>query len=128
LTTNPAKEDWIDRARHADVWSVLDRVAQHGLKLRGGRAVGPCPACGGKDRFSVDKRKNVFYCRRSDKGGDAIALVQYLQGADFLGAVEIITGEAPPDGAATVTQDPALLLARRAERDRDDARLPAKGN
>lgn len=118
---NPAKDDWIDRARRADVWAVLGRVSKVGkLKLRGGKAVGPCPACGGTDRFSVDRHKNVFFCRRSGKGGDAIALVQYLEGADFLGAVEIITGEAPPDGASNVKHDPELLAARCLERDRED--------
>ncbi len=99
MTFDPAMDDWVNRARAADIWSVLDRLpVPHTLKLRGHKTVGPCPACGGHDRFSMDRRKGIFFCRRSATGGDAIALVQYLTGADFFGAVETITGEAPPRG------------------------------
>ena len=51
----------------------------------------------------------------SAKGGDAIALVQYLNGADFLGAVEEITGRPPPDGRNGVTADPQLMAAQAAQ-------------
>lgn len=53
----------------------------------------PCPNCGGRDRFSLDKQKNVFLCRASGSGGDPIALVQHVHGVSFADAVEQLTGE-----------------------------------
>lgn len=114
---DPATEDWINRARGADLWAVLNQVApHHAVKPRARRGCGPCPVCGGKDRFSIDGVKGLFLCRKSAVGGDAIALVQYVTGANFLGAVEIITGEGPPkreQRGEVRRADPALIEQRR---------------
>lgn len=74
---------------------IMDELERRGVKLRrsGAEMVGPCPACGGEDRFAVNLRKNVFHCRKAGAGGDAIAMVQYIDGCDFLRAVELLTGE-----------------------------------
>jgi hypothetical protein len=130
---SPAMEDWIDRARRADIWRVLDKVAHgHNVKRRGNlKGVGPCPACGGKDRFSIDGRKGLFYCRKAAAGGDAIALVEYLTGANFLGACEIINGEAPPEvkpGEEVKREDPVLIEKRRREAEADAHRREAEQN
>lgn len=53
----------------------------------------PCPLCGGRDRFSIDRAKNVFLCRPSGTGGDPIALVQHVHGMSFGEAIELLTGE-----------------------------------
>ena len=46
-----------------------------GIKLRGKvERVGPCPNCGGHDRFAINIRKQVWNCRGCHKGGDRIAL------------------------------------------------------
>ncbi|ACK51134.1 putative DNA primase [Methylocella silvestris BL2] len=66
----------------------------------------PCPGCGGRDRFAVNLRKNVWYCRASGIGGDAIALAQHIDGSSFLVAVETILGELPP-GLGPVEYDEA---------------------
>jgi hypothetical protein len=55
----------------------------------------PCPFCGGRDRFSIDKAKNVFLCRASGAGGDPIALVQHVHQCSFAEAIEQLTGEKP---------------------------------
>ncbi|KQU77729.1 hypothetical protein ASD12_18185 [Mesorhizobium sp. Root102] len=55
----------------------------------------PCPVCGGRDRFSIDKAKNVFLCRTSTAGGDPIALVQHVHQCSFAEAIEQLTGEKP---------------------------------
>jgi len=112
-----AMDDWANRARAASVWDTLNLVASgHRVKLRGRKAVGPCPDCGGHDRFSVDLAKNLFFCRKSGTGGDAIDLVRYVLRVDFLGAVEFITGEAPPNwtqgGPRGQVPDPAVLAER----------------
>ena len=40
------------------------KAAELGLKRRGTELVGPCPSCGGSDRFHVRLRDGVFGCRR----------------------------------------------------------------
>lgn len=127
---DPAVEDWIERARRADIWTVLNQVApHHAVKVRGRKGHGPCPACGGRDRFSIDRTKNLFYCRAAAKGGDAIALVEYLTGANFLGACEIVTGEAMPPRAASQAEvrgaDAALMAEREALRLKQQAEAAA---
>ena len=55
----PTMADW--RARAGDL-----RLKQFGQAL-----VGPCPACGGRDRFSVKKGRDgrpLVYCRHCDPG------------------------------------------------------------
>lgn len=106
---------WVDAARAVP---VADVIAGRGIPLAGGgrdEMVGPCPVCGGTDRFSINTRKNVFFCRGSGRGGDAIALTEYLDGADFLAACETLTGAAPPRGEGT-RLSPEQLAAREAER------------
>ncbi|MFG1465237.1 CHC2 zinc finger domain-containing protein [Xanthobacter sp. DSM 24535] len=107
---DPDFDAWVDDARAVTVAEV---VAQRGIRLGKGAVerVGPCPVCGGTDRFGINTRKNVFFCRGAGQGGDAIALVQYLDGADFLGACETLTGRAPLRGEGT-RASPEELAAR----------------
>ena len=107
-----AFRDWADRARAVAVVDAL-ALLPHGVKRRGNQMVGPCPACGGHDRFSVHLARNLWHCRASKKGGDAIALIQYVEGVDFLGAVERLTGEACPTGEKGQKPDLALMQKRR---------------
>lgn len=86
--------DIIDKARDKSIVDVaLALGADKGVKVDE-RGV-PCPGCGGTDRFSVDKVKNVFLCRASGTGGDPIALVQHVHGISFGDAIEQLTGEKP---------------------------------
>jgi hypothetical protein len=81
----------IERARAVPIEGELVR---RNIKLRGGvERWGPCPRCGGVDRFSINRRKQVFNCRGCRQGGDIIALVQHLDGCSFGGAIELLTGE-----------------------------------
>ena len=80
----------IDRARQSDILAVAQRYGA--LKRAGaGEHVGPCPVCGGKDRFSVNVKKQLWNCRGCGKGGDAIALVRHVDGVTFAQAVERLT-------------------------------------
>jgi phage/plasmid primase-like uncharacterized protein len=85
----------IERARAA---RIEDIIAARNIKLRrsGAELIGPCPICGGDDRFSVNPKKQVFNCRGCDEGGDAIKLIQFLDHVDFLHALETLTGQMPP--------------------------------
>jgi phage/plasmid primase-like uncharacterized protein len=69
-----------------------DEIARRGIRLRGKvERVGPCPACGGTDRFSINTRKQLFNCRAFG-GGDVIAMVQHLDGCDFVEAIRALAG------------------------------------
>jgi hypothetical protein len=87
---------WKAKARAVPIENEL---ARRGVKLRGKvERDGPCPKCGGDDRFSINTTKQVFNCRGCQTGGDVIALVQHLDGVDFNGACTTLTGEPPPNG------------------------------
>jgi hypothetical protein len=88
---------WIETARARDIHDVAIQFGCQ-LKREGHEWVGPCPVCGGKDRFAVNQHKRVFNCRGSEDGkGDCIALVMHVHGCDFLEAVERINGTPRPD-------------------------------
>ncbi len=62
---------------------------------------GPCPACGGRDRFRYDDKdgRGTFLCSQCGSG-DGFTLLQKLHGWDFKAAaerVEEIVGKAPID-------------------------------
>jgi hypothetical protein len=53
------------------------------LVRRGSERCGPCPVCGGQDRFSINIKKQVWNCRGCRKGGDVIDLVRHLEGVGY---------------------------------------------
>jgi DNA primase len=73
-----------------DAMGLLDMVGRAGVEMKkvattkGGEYAGPCPGCGGSDRFRcwpVDREgRGSYWCRQCGKGGDD---VQFL--VDFLG-------------------------------------------
>jgi DNA primase len=94
MIMSAAFDAWAERARAVRIEAEIER---RGIKLRGGsERVGPCPKCGGEDRFSINISKQFFNCRGCDKGGDVIALVEHLDGVDFIAAGTALTGEPPP--------------------------------
>ena len=109
---NAAFEQAKRKAREAN---ILDVARRHGalsrLKKIGVEYVGPCPSCGGEDRFGINPHKigkngkpGLFVCRRCDEGGDAIDLERFLSGTKFRDAVQKLNGapivEADPGEAA----------------------------
>jgi hypothetical protein len=105
------------KAREAD---ILDVARRHGLlsglKKVGDEHIGPCPQCGGEDRFAINPRKvgkngkpGLFVCRQCREGGDAIDLERFLSGTKFKDAVKDLSG------ASTVEEDPGEA-ARRARK------------
>jgi DNA primase len=91
----PAFEARVERARNVPIERELER---RGVRLRGtGRdRVGPCPNCGGDDRFGICTAKQVFNCRVCGTGGNVIKLVEHLDGVDFITACTMLAGEPPP--------------------------------
>jgi hypothetical protein len=94
MTPDPAREAWINRARAVP---LMDEVERRGIKLKrvGVEYVGPCPLCGGDDRFAINADKAVWNCRGCTKGGDVIALVMWLDGSTFPEACTTLAGEKP---------------------------------
>jgi Toprim domain len=114
---------------------VEDEADRRGLKLRKiapSERAGPCPKCGGRDRFSINVRKQVFFCRGSG-GGDVIAMVQHMDGRSFREAVEFLTGERTAEAkpranqAPTPVPEPEDVAEARHERDLASARRIVAG-
>jgi hypothetical protein len=103
---------------------IEDELGRRGIRLRrvGAEWIGPCPACGGRDRFSVNRRKQVFNCRGAG-GGGVIDLVMHLDGCDFASAVAILTGinlDRGKSPSPPVRPDPAKMAAARAKAEEAD--------
>lgn len=63
-----------------------------GLKRMGVEYTGPCPQCGGNDRFSINTRKGLFLCRQCNGKGGSVALVMFVRGCTFPQALEWMCG------------------------------------
>ena len=117
---SPAFDAWVERARQTSCRAELERRGVWSRKMLGDAGV-PCPGCGGRDRFAVNLRKDLWTCRKSGTGGDAIALVRHLDDCSFMVAVEILTGEPPPEGDGESAAERAARAARLEARAKADA-------
>ncbi len=96
-------QQWEDYKVKANKTPLLVAAQKCGAVLkRGGKEhTGPCPACGGTDRFSVNPVKQKWNCRGAGGGGDAIGIMMHCMSVDFKAACEILTSEKPPGGQGT---------------------------
>jgi Toprim domain/CHC2 zinc finger len=111
--------DRIAAARAVPIKDAAERLA---LPLRPESRVefvGPCPVCGGDDRFSVNTKKGVFHCRSCRRGGDVLELVRFARGCHFDEAIDWLIGE---EGAPRRSMPPSLHIARA-----PDAHLDERG-
>ncbi|MEZ4699206.1 MAG: primase-helicase zinc-binding domain-containing protein [Rhodothermales bacterium] len=69
--------------------SILDHIPtrlRRAGATNGGEHAGPCPWCGGRDRFRVWPNQGAsgrYWCRRCGRSGDAIRLVRELRGLGY---------------------------------------------
>jgi hypothetical protein len=84
---------------------IEDEIARRGIKLRGRgpERCGPCPVCGGSDRFAINVVKQLWNCRRCVKGGDVIALVRHVDGVDFHAACRTLDVDVRPATARPIS-------------------------
>lgn len=84
--------------------AILDLIAKHNLTLvrasgnKGGELHGPCPACGGTDRFHVwpeQGRDGTFWCRQCGIAGDAIQFLRDVDGLSFPEACAALDRQVP---------------------------------
>ena len=113
----------IEKAHEADIVALAKRV---GAKLTRVRALkwkwaGPCPNCGGDDRFALNTELGTFNCRGFG-GGDTIAMVQHARGLDFVAAVEFITGEKQVNSATREASNKAPAKSPASDADKSDGR------
>jgi hypothetical protein len=79
----------VDLLRLVEPDTALTRIAN----THGGEYAGPCPFCGGTDRFHVVPAAGKWYCRQcTPRGGDAIDYVQRREQVAFQAAVELLMG------------------------------------
>lgn len=118
----PDADPRIEVAHGFDMVDLVDRLGITGLVRTGGEMVGPCPSCGGKDRFSINPKKRVIFCRGCDAKGDQIALVQLVLGLDFPAALEWLAGPRQELTAAQRAEIDRKARANREKREADAAR------
>lgn len=127
--------EWVEKAKAV---SVLNCALKFGFQPKGGGAklsgriageiVGPCPRCGGVDRFSIKPSESAWYCRGAGQGGyDSISLARYLlRDASFIETVENLTGEPRPQSKPITDEERAAREALAAKRKTDDEAAQAK--
>lgn len=104
-------EQQVQAAKSVDLFALAEQHTQL-RKCATNEYEGPCPKCGGTDRFHVHAREGWFFCRVGEchpKRGDAIEFLQWLKGLSFPEAVEQLTGatSAPPAAAGSAPRRPA---------------------
>jgi hypothetical protein len=99
-------------------WAIRKRWV---LAKTGTDRAGPCPVCGGKDRFSIHTVTDVFNCRRCGLAGHGVIdLVMQTEKVDFTKACEIITGR-----SASEPVDEARAEQVRRENEAEDQKREA---
>ena len=114
---------FIEEAREV---TVTEAALSLGLHVTSKNYAGPCPSCGGTDRFSINPRLQAFNCRQcGGKGRDGIALMALAGGHDLsarsglLSACADALGKPVPDEQERETdEERAARLERIAERKR----------
>ena len=96
MTRTAAFDAWFAQARAVPLEQIVER---RGIRLLGKvDRCGPCPQCGGDDRFSINTAKQLFNCRGCGaKGHGAIDFTSWLDGIEAIPAAEQLNGEPPPE-------------------------------
>jgi len=94
-----------ERVKRLDLVSLAERRSELKKVTSGGEWAGPCPKCGGDDRFHVTE--DWFFCGRNGSGchnkrGDVIAFVQWIENLPYIEAILHLDGK-----AAALTSAPA---------------------
>lgn len=116
-------QEIVEQASGFDVYALAKRYGFNGAVGSSYEAKGPCPGCGGHDRFSINTKKNIWRCHQGGGGpigGDAVALVRHVENCSFRRAVEILTGDlsAMLPRAQTPKAEPEENAFREKERQR----------
>lgn len=104
----------------AEAVTCLSWALFKGWKLGpGADRAGPCPLCGGVDRFAIHTGKNTFNCRKCPlSGGGVIDLVMQTEKVKFVKACELITGRTVSEPVSAEEQARIHQEAKQREIDR----------
>src|SRR5438067_4287807 len=109
---SPSGSDGVDLLSLVGRDTTLRRVAG----TRGGEYAGPCPLCGGEDRFRIQPEQGRWWCRGCrDRWGDAIDYIRWRDGISFIDACRALGIEVTARG--TVRRNGLFR--------RENARIPA---
>lgn len=77
---------------HINVLEIIghDTSLKRVASTNGGEYQGPCPFCGGKDRFCVWPEEGRYWCRQCKCSGDAISYLKYRDNISFKEAAAIL--------------------------------------
>lgn len=90
----PIPAHLVDKARGASFMQIYQGLGLALKKIGPHELSGPCPRCGGTDRFNVNTSKGTWFCRGCNaKGGDALSILMHVRGLEFREAVRDLTGE-----------------------------------
>ena len=112
-TADPAEKERRQRLIEQAHGVNLVQLVGHYTQLRrksGGEYAGPCPKCGGEDRFTVDAKG--WFCRVCKPYDDAhgwygpIDFVMWQQGLRFMEAVAFLTGANMSEAIRTQPRQP----------------------
>lgn len=94
-----------------DLAEVVSRYTQ--VRGRASQELkGPCPMCGGRDRFSVFKDRQGWMCRGcTPESGDVFTFIQKVENCDFKRAIEILGGNVLPSKRRPVVAAPPVKKA-----------------
>lgn len=116
-------DEFIARARDVAFADACDRLKIPDAPKGKTEYQGPCPAEGGKDRFSVNRKKGVWNCRGCSTGGhDGIGLAAHWLGLDLrngaqflLACAAVLCEPVPSEGEQETDEEREARQARIAE-------------
>lgn len=99
FTPSPTGDGPIDRVLREFNGAWRQTLEGYGCRLPNGRHHGPCPVCGGKDRFRFDDKdgRGTWFCSQCDpqSGGGLLLLSRYLGKPTIEVARELIGQDMP---------------------------------
>ncbi|TEU15143.1 MAG: hypothetical protein E3J21_14045 [Anaerolineales bacterium] len=101
--------------RNTDLLALIgrDTTLKRAASTKGGEYVGPCPFCGGEDRFNVWPNDDPphWWCRQCEKRGDAIDYVKQRDSVGFITACQHLGGEGARLKSVTVVKGKPVVRA-----------------
>ncbi len=79
-----------------DILAIIEKTGHSYKKMAstgGGEYKGPCPWCGGDDRFSIQPKRDHFVCRRCKRAGDSITFYRDFHGMKYYEACAAVGKE-----------------------------------
>lgn len=115
-----AIDDAIKECRAMPIEDVAEKIGLD-MEQASGWLSGPCPNCGGEDRFNIKTEDGGFFCRKGcgAKGAGAIDLVMLVKGLTFMEAVRDLHGGDLPERIDPAEQERRERAREKSRRERE---------